>query len=142
MEVEWATIQAIAQTEALDVWYLFPLMGIYRQAAKDAVAIDDNQRARITRVFGTDEWESAWYDTPHGQKDMFDHPQTAVRMVNVDAIERYVKSRLESAFEGAVLEPFSHPHQTGGSARVAVLCSLKPEQTGCEGRDRYCQLYP
>jgi three-Cys-motif partner protein len=74
MEVEWPTIKAIAQTEALDVWYLFPLMGIYRQAAKNAVAIDDNKRALITRVLGTDEWEDAWYDTPHGRKDMFDHP--------------------------------------------------------------------
>jgi hypothetical protein len=43
---------------------------------------------------------------PTGQKDMFDHRQTPVRMVNVDTIESYVKSRLESVFKGAVLEPF------------------------------------
>jgi three-Cys-motif partner protein len=66
MEVEWATVEAIAQTEALDVWYLFPLMGIYRQAANDAGDIDDTKRALITRVLGTDEWERVWYEMPHG----------------------------------------------------------------------------
>jgi three-Cys-motif partner protein len=119
MEVEWATVEAIAQTEALDVWYLFPLMGIYRQAAKNAVAIDDNKRALITRVLGTDEWERAWYDTPHGQKDTFDHQQAPVRMVNVDKIESYVKGRLEWVFKGAVLEPFRTHTQKG-----APLASL------------------
>jgi three-Cys-motif partner protein len=32
MEVEWETLQAIAKTEAIDVWYLFSLSGLYRQA--------------------------------------------------------------------------------------------------------------
>jgi three-Cys-motif partner protein len=123
MEVEWATVKAIAQTEALDVWYLFPLMGIYRQAAKNAVAIDDNKRALITRVLGTDEWEDAWYDTPHGGKDMFDHQQTRVRMVNVDTIESYVKNRLESVFKGAVLEPF-RTHTKKGAPLASLFFAV------------------
>jgi three-Cys-motif partner protein len=123
MEVEWATVQAIAQTESLDVWYLFPLMGIYRQAAKNAVAIDDNKRGLITRVLGTDEWEGAWYDTPHGQKDMFDHRQAPVRMVNVDTIEKYVKSRLESVFKGAVLKPF-RTHTKKGAPLASLFFAV------------------
>jgi len=123
MEVEWETVKAIAQTEALDVWYLFPLMGIYRQAAKNAVAIDDKKRALITRVLGTDEWEDAWYDTPVGQKDMFDRHQTAIRMVNVDTIESYVKSRLESVFKGAVLEPF-RTHTKKGAPLASLFFAV------------------
>ena len=32
MEVEWKTLQAVAATRAIDVWFLFPLAGLYRQA--------------------------------------------------------------------------------------------------------------
>jgi three-Cys-motif partner protein len=58
MEVEWATVEAIADTQALDLWYFFPLMGLYRQAANDAVAIGANKRARLKRVLGTDDWSA------------------------------------------------------------------------------------
>jgi three-Cys-motif partner protein len=128
MEVEWATVQAIAQTKALDVWYLFPLMGIYRQAANDAVDIDDSKRALITRVLGTHEWGDAWYGTPHGQKDMFGHQQTPVRTVNVDTIESYVKSRLETVFKGAVLEPFRTHTKKGAPLASLFFAVSNPSQ--------------
>ena len=105
MEVEWATVEAIADTKALDLWYFFPLMELYRQAANVAVAIDANKRARLKRVLGTDDWERAWYGTPHGPTDLLDDPQTAVRTADINAIERYVKGRLASVFKGAVLDP-------------------------------------
>lgn len=125
MEVEWATVEAIARTEALDVWYLFPLMGIYRQAAKDWGAIDDTKRAWITRVLGTDEWERGWYDTPPGQTSLFDdhRPRTPVRMVNVNAIERYVKMRLETVFKGKVLDPF-RTHTTQGAPLASLFFAV------------------
>jgi three-Cys-motif partner protein len=126
MEVEWATVRAIAQTKALDVWYLFPLMGIYRQAANDWVAIDDSKRPLITRVLGTDDWENAWYDTPHGQKDMFDHPETPVRMVDVDTIDGYVKSRLEQGLQRGGTRTFSHPYQDRVSTRIAFTAINVP----------------
>lgn len=119
MEVEWATVEAIAATQALDLWYFFPLMGLYRQAANDAVAIDAKKRARLNRVLGTDEWEGAWYGTPHGPADLFDDPQTAIRMADVNAIERYVKSRLASIFKGAVLDPLRIYNKQG--APIASL---------------------
>jgi three-Cys-motif partner protein len=98
-------------------------MGIYRQAAKNAAAIDDDKRALITRVLGTDEWERAWYDTPHGQRDMFDHQQPAVRMVDVDAIERFVKIRLESIFKGRVLDPF-RTHTKQGAPLASLFFAV------------------
>jgi three-Cys-motif partner protein len=105
MEVDWATVEEIARTESLDLWYWFSLMGLYRQAANDAVDIDPKKRARLNRVLGTDDWERAWYDTPHGPTDLLDDPQTAIRTADVNAIERYVKGRLDSIFKGAVLDP-------------------------------------
>jgi three-Cys-motif partner protein len=106
MEVDWRTVEAIAATEALDLWYFFPLMGLYRQAANAAPSIEASKRARLNRVLGTDDWERVWYDTPHGPTNLFDDPQAAIRTADVNAIERYVKARLASIFKGAVLDPF------------------------------------
>jgi three-Cys-motif partner protein len=122
MEVQWATVEAIAATRALDLWYFFPLMGLYRQAANDVVDIDAIKRERLDRVLGTNDWERAWYGTPHGPTDLFDDPQTAIRMADVNAIERYVKSRLDSIFKGAVLDPLRiyHKHAPIASLFFAV----------------------
>jgi hypothetical protein len=38
MEVEWSTLQALASTQAIDVWFLFPLAGLYRQAMAEPFA--------------------------------------------------------------------------------------------------------
>jgi three-Cys-motif partner protein len=105
MQIGWKTLEAIARTRAIDCWYFFPLMGLYRQAANLAPNIDESKRARLNRVLGTSEWELAWYGTPHGPFDLLGAPAEAVRIADVTAIERFVKVRLESVFEGGVLEP-------------------------------------
>jgi three-Cys-motif partner protein len=61
MDVEWATLQAIAATKAIDVWYLFSLSGLYRQATRRSRDIDPNKRRAITRQLGTADWEQELY---------------------------------------------------------------------------------
>ena len=52
MHVEWSTLEAIAKTGAVDVWYLFPYAGLYRQAAKNADALDaDKEASRLCNLF-------------------------------------------------------------------------------------------
>jgi three-Cys-motif partner protein len=113
MQVDWATVEAIAATQSLDVWYFFPLMGLYRQAANLAVKISPRKRARLIKVLGTDEWEAVWYDKPHGPTDLFDRTAEAVRTADVNGIEAYVKRRLETVFKGAVLKPLRFHNDRG-----------------------------
>lgn len=40
MDVEWATLKATAATKAIDVWFLFSLSGLYRQATRRSSDID------------------------------------------------------------------------------------------------------
>lgn len=91
MEVAWDTVEAVAATQAIDLWYFFPLMGLYRQAAREIVAIDNVKRDRLNRVLGTTDWETAWYSRPHGEPDLFDDPAVAIRTADVNSIENYVK---------------------------------------------------
>ena len=57
MDVEWATLKAIAATKAIDVWYLFPLSGLYRQATRRSRDIDPSKQKAITRRRGTIQWQ-------------------------------------------------------------------------------------
>lgn len=104
MNVEFATLQKIAATQAIDVWYLFPLSGVYRQAAKSGEKLTPEKRASITRILGTSEWERAFYGREERASDLFasfgdEENQAKLRRVaDVRTIESYVKKRLESIF--------------------------------------------
>lgn len=99
-EVEWATLQHIARTTKLDIWYLFPLSGVYRNAPIDKHKLTADKRAAISRILGTPDWEAAFYSAvPHAQSNLFAVPEEAAhRTINVDGIEAFVKSRLETVF--------------------------------------------
>lgn len=103
MEVEWETLQAIASTKAIDVWYLFSISGLARNAALQFSAVDQGKEAIITRALGTDEWKDAFYEQ-HPQSGLFDTEPNMQRSMEVADLERYVRERLLTLFP-AVLEP-------------------------------------
>ncbi|TGV14813.1 three-Cys-motif partner protein TcmP [Mesorhizobium sp. M8A.F.Ca.ET.173.01.1.1] len=119
MEVSWQTVEAIAKTEALDCWYFFPLSGLYRNAPHDPTKLDLGKQASLDRVLGATDWRSRWYNHEIMPEDIFETQGQAVRRADVNAIEAYVKERLETAFKGAVLDPVRLHHKNG-----APLASL------------------
>jgi three-Cys-motif partner protein len=108
MELEWSTLEAVAATKAIDVWFLFSLSGLYRQATRQLNDIDRHKRAALTRMFGSDAWEEELYPKTI-REDLFggaEEPRR--RSINVAGLEAYTKSRLETIF-GAVLKPLPLP---------------------------------
>lgn len=105
MSVDWQTLETIARTKAIDVWYLFSLSGFYRQAARSAAAIDDDKRAAITRVLGTNEWEKELYAPAPG---FFSDHMPLQRTTNVSGLQDYVWRPLKTIFP-AVLKPLALP---------------------------------
>lgn len=102
MSVEWDTLKAIRATEAIDVWYLVSLSGLFRQAARDGSAVDEKKRAALTRMLGTDEWQKVWYqESPTA--DLFGDTRIS-RTASVQDMEAYVAKRLSSLFP-KVLKP-------------------------------------
>jgi three-Cys-motif partner protein len=128
MEVDWETVETIARTEACDVWYFFPLMGLYRQAAREIVDIDDVKRDRLNRILGTPDWEKAWYSFDRAPTDLFDDPSTAVRTADVSAIERYVRDRLRSIFKGTVLDPLRIYNERGAPIASLFFAVANPSR--------------
>jgi len=103
MHVEWSTLEAIAGTGAIDVWYLFPYAGLYRQAAKNADALDADKEASLTRVLGTDEWRQAFY-VQKRQTDLFGGDDGDERNADHREMLSFVSKRLKALFP-AVTDP-------------------------------------
>jgi len=102
-QVDWPTIEAIAATKALDLWYLFPAgLGVFRQISKDGT-VDETHEASITRLLGTDEWKSAFFK-PSKQADLFGEPVTQEKIVTPESAALFMIERLKSIFEGGVME--------------------------------------
>src|ERR1700737_4789718 len=109
MELEWSTLEKVAATKAIDVWFLFPLAGLYRQATRQLADVDEHKRAALTRMFGSDAWEEELYPKTV-RNDLFDgtSEEPRQRLINVAGLENYVKSRLEKIFS-KVLKPMPLP---------------------------------
>lgn len=108
MSVYWDTLRIIARTKAIDVWYLFSLSGLYRQAARNRDNIDEHKKAAITKMLGTDSWLEELY-VKKTDYDLFGSVDTVYqRNMDVQGLETYVKKRLEILFP-YVIDPLPLP---------------------------------
>lgn len=125
MQVEWETLQAIRRTEAMDIWYLVSLAGLYRQAALDRSRITPESRRRLSRMLGTEAWLDDWY-SPHLQASILDGSRGYSRSATVDDMVLYVRKRLETLFP-AVLEPLRLRNKKGGPAFALFFLMSNPD---------------
>lgn len=148
MSVDWQTLEAIRKTEAIDVWYLVSLAGLFRQATRDAENLDVTKRAALTRMIGTSDWERDWYELTQ-RKDLFGSvDERLARTAEVGDMESYFGDRLRTVFP-KVLPPLRlnddrgipqfalffaisnpHPKAIGLAAKIAghILSSGKASQ--------------
>lgn len=101
MSVDWATLETCASSHIVDLWYLFPLSGLYRQAANDSRAIDPDKSAALDRMLGTNDWRDAFY-VSKPQMDMFSSESYDVRAADVDQMTNWVTRHLEKIFPTVV----------------------------------------
>jgi len=105
MQVEWKTIEVIAKTRAIDLWYLFPSgIGVNRLLAPSPEAIPPGWAARLDKVLGSSEWLSIFYKdtTTHG---VFDTVESKERIGGTKAIADYFRERLAALFPGVAKNP-------------------------------------
>jgi three-Cys-motif partner protein len=98
MNVDWSTLELIAKTQALDLWFLFSLAGLVRNLPRRASRLDAGKRAAVTRVLGTDEWYDEFYKARENPFFKGAAPLPARRTANLDQIEAYVLRRLGTIF--------------------------------------------
>jgi three-Cys-motif partner protein len=134
LQVDWATLELLAKTQCVDVWYLFPLHDVTRQLARRLSGVGPKEK-RLDRVLGT-----AWrelYQLPLPTNDMFsdtlfgsipEFAEEEYRNATKAQIENWFKSRLEDMFP-YVSEPlplFTNIRQQKFSLFLAVANPSTP----------------
>jgi three-Cys-motif partner protein len=104
MHVEWATIEAIAATHAIDLWILFPLgSGVNRLLTRSG-NIPESWRHRLDLLLGKTDWYDAFYKVDPTPM-LFEEPGTRVVKATTETIGRYFNNRLAGVFAGVAPEP-------------------------------------
>ena len=97
-ETNWEMLRAIAATKALDMFWLFPLSAVYRNAPHDHGMLTSEKRAMISKCLDCTEWEDSFYGASKAVvRDLFDDAPK-VRHVDIEKIEAFVMQRLQGIF--------------------------------------------
>jgi three-Cys-motif partner protein len=104
MQVEWETIEAIAGTEAIDLWLLFPLgVGVNRLLTRSGT-IPEPWKRRLDVLLGTSAWHDDLYQV-EATPTLFGGEEERTVKVSTETIGRYFNRRLGSIFAGCAPEP-------------------------------------
>lgn len=99
MQVSWDSLQQIAATQRLDVWFLFAAKAVRQQLGPSLDRVDKAKAERLDRFFGEPNWRNEFFRPATSQNDFFgDGQQTAEASVNLPAIGEYARRRFEKAF--------------------------------------------
>ena len=95
-QLSWSTVQAIARTEKIDCWILFPLMAVARMMPKDKEP-DEALAEELDRIFGGREyWQQSYRDSL--QLPLFENDQRRQRTEGSEQIADSYRDRLRTVF--------------------------------------------
>ncbi|MEH1770924.1 MAG: three-Cys-motif partner protein TcmP [Nostoc sp.] len=126
MQIPWSTIEAIAHTEAIDLWYLFPLgVAINRLLTRDG-NIKESLKKRLDETFGTTDWFDSFYTTT-GQLSLFENSPQREKTVDCEAIGRYFVKRLKTIFAGVAENPLVLRNSRNSPLYLLCFASANPK---------------
>jgi three-Cys-motif partner protein len=123
--VTWDTIQALANTKAIDMWLLFPAMAVNRMLPRSGI-IPDEWAAKLTETFGNDAWRDVFFQTQPA--DLFGMETTSKTLEPFQKLSEYVTGRLGSVFSGVVDAPLLL--RNSGNSPLFLLCFGSGHPTG------------
>lgn len=126
MQVEWRTIESIAQTQAIDLWILFPL-GTVNRLLKRNGEIRPALRARLDLFFGEPDWYDVFYQLAK-QISLFDEEQWQKTGNIFTTIEQYFIGRLQGIFNGVATNPL--PLRNSKNVPLYLLCFAAGNKNG------------
>jgi three-Cys-motif partner protein len=119
-QVGWNTIEAIARTRAIDLWYLFPAhLGINRQISASG-NFDTYKGASLDRVLGTSEWREEFVARIDRENLWGETEQVSFKQSTVDSVTRFMIKRMKAVFKGVVLDEWL-PLGRGGSHWYSLI---------------------
>lgn len=123
-QVDWKTIEVIAATEAIDLWYLFPLMAVVRMTPKDG-NVPKLWARRLDKMLGDTGWREAFY-AKESEPDLFgDHALR--KTTQVSDVEQYLLSRLKTVFPAVSNKVLHLPEAEGRTMCLLVFAYANPK---------------
>jgi len=119
MKVTWDTIEAIARTQAIDLWLLFPLGVAVNRLITKSGKMSDAWKQKLDNMFGASDWYEAFY-RPKAQKGFFDEEVPIVKDSDFDSISQYFVKRLKTIFAGVAEKPL--PLRNSRNNPLFLLC--------------------
>jgi three-Cys-motif partner protein len=103
LSVEWSSLEKIAETKKIDLWYYFPCFSVFRQIDNQGQPISSSVD-RLDKFFGTQDWKDAFVNTiASNQPDMFQSEQDKnTKIVTTDLATEFMIKRMNTIFEGGV----------------------------------------
>lgn len=131
MQVEWATIEAIAKTRAIDLWILFPLGIAVNRLLTRSGKIDETWRRRLDLFFGTGDWFKRFYVT-NREQDLFGEVETMKKEADLEDIGRYFIERLKTVFPAGGVADNPLPLSTPDGHPLFLLCFAAGNEKGAK----------
>jgi three-Cys-motif partner protein len=97
MQTEWSTMEAIAQTKAIDLWVLFPLGTVMRLLPHDPSKMPNSWHERLDKGLGSTNWFDVFYKETSSSELLGQHSKTE-RICTPETISAYYLERLRSIF--------------------------------------------
>lgn len=101
-EGNWDMLRAIAATKSLDMWWLFPVSAVYRNAPRNPTDLTPDKRAMVARCLDDIHWEKDLYKPkPQSrQTSLFTEDDRASEQdrIPVGEIENLVTKKLRQIF--------------------------------------------
>ena len=127
MQVKWKTLQAIANTKAIDLWILFPLgQAVNRLLTKDCPP-EGAWAEKLTNFFGEDKWKSEFYKK-YKQKSLFENQEGYKKTADFKAIGQYFNDRLKTIFKGVAKVPL--PLYNSKGVPIFLFCFAASNEKG------------
>ena len=126
MQVNWATIAAIAETKRFEVIVNLPVGTAIQRLLPRAGQFTSLQRERLTVYFGSSDWEEVVYET---RNDLFGDKQVSKVADAGTRLAIWYRSRLNSAF-GFSAPPRLIRNSQGGHLYYLIFAG--PNKTGAK----------
>jgi three-Cys-motif partner protein len=102
-QVEWRTLEVIARTRSIDVWYLFPAgLGVHRQISREGTVADDHA-ASLDKIIGDPRWREVFVSVKPVE-GLFETMEERRKIADAEAVTRYMAERMKTIFAGGVLD--------------------------------------
>ncbi|MDY7010927.1 MAG: three-Cys-motif partner protein TcmP [Planctomycetota bacterium] len=113
MQIDWVTMEAVAKTQAIDVWITFPLgVGVNRLLTKDPAMIPPSWRSRLNRMFGSDDWFDIFYKE-RVSRGLLGENKEISKDCTFETISKYYQDKLKTVFAKVADNPRVLSNSTG-----------------------------